>query len=234
MGYVWGKYQQDVLDFEKEWHMMSFAYKWYGTTKIHARSLPDFKLYKKDPDNDRELVKELWKLLDEADVVVAHNGDAFDVKKANARFLAHGLKPPAPYTTVDTVKIARRMFLLNSNKLDDIGKYLNVGRKMETGGFGLWRRCMAGDMSAWRAMVRYNKQDVQLLEDIYNVLRTWAPSHPNLNVIDETRGACPRCGSAKLQARGYIVSKRNKKQRYQCRSCGGWCSGGTVYKTNIS
>src|SRR4029078_8668904 len=72
--------------------------------------------------NDKRIVKNLWKLLNEADVVIAHNGDRFDLPKINARFLIHQIKPPSHYETIDTLKTARRKFGLTSNKLDYITK----------------------------------------------------------------------------------------------------------------
>ena len=115
IGYVWGKFEQDVIDFQKEWYMLSFAYKWLGDKTVKAFSLPDFKSYKKDKTDDKELLKELWKLLDEADVVVGHNSNSFDIRKTNARFIANGFTKPSPYKTVDTLREARKTFFFNSN-----------------------------------------------------------------------------------------------------------------------
>ena len=57
---------------------MCFSYKWEGQKAAKVIALPDFDLYGEDPENDREVVQALWDLFDEADVVVAHNGDKFD------------------------------------------------------------------------------------------------------------------------------------------------------------
>ncbi len=43
LGYVWGKYKQYVIEFEQEWNMLCFAYKWLGEKKIHSKALPDYK-----------------------------------------------------------------------------------------------------------------------------------------------------------------------------------------------
>src|ERR1700688_4966752 len=87
LGWVWGKYQQDIIKFNKEWFILCFAAKWLDQSQIITKRLPDYNLYKKDSENDREVVRALWELLDEADVVVAHNGDEFDIKKINARIV---------------------------------------------------------------------------------------------------------------------------------------------------
>lgn len=222
LSYVWGKYEQDVIAYEKEWYMLCFAYKWLGEKKVHAVSLPDFKLYKKDKQNDKHVIEKLWELFNEADIVIAHNGDKFDQRKSNARFAYHGLTPPSPYKTIDTKKVAKKYFAFNSNKLDDLGDHLGIGRKIQTGGFSLWKGCMEGDEKAWKKMIQYNKNDVKLLEDVYLKLRPWITNHPNLNIMLGTDRNCPNCGSNQLQKRGTYKTNTNVYQQYWCKSCGKW------------
>jgi hypothetical protein len=227
VSYTWGLWEQNVIKVKEEWYMMSFAAKWLGQKNTQAYSLPDFPLYKKDPKNDRELVKKLWDLLDEADIVIAHHGDPFDVKKTNARFAVHGFPPPSPYKTIDTKKVAKKYFKFESNKLDDLGKYLNVGQKMDTGGFSLWVGCMGGDMESWKKMVKYNKQDVVVLEQVYLKLRPWMTNHPNRNLTEGTLSNCPNCSSSNLIRRGYSFTRLSKRQRFNCKDCNAWSSGAT-------
>jgi DNA polymerase elongation subunit (family B) len=222
LAWVWGKWEQNVIDFERNWYMLSWSAKWLGEKDTLAFGLPDFPLYQRDKRNDKQLVSALWKLIDEADVVVAHNGDDFDIKKTNVRFIENGLPPPSPYRTIDTKKVAKRYFKFDSNKLDDLGSYLGLGNKIDTGGFELWQGCMEGDMKAWKKMVAYNKQDVILLEKVYLKLRTWMQNHPNLNVINETTGHCPLCSSSNVQRRGFSYTQTGKRQRFQCLDCYGW------------
>lgn len=233
LGYVWAKYEQNVIEYESEWYMLCFAYKWLGEKTVYAKGLHDYKLYKKEPDNDRELVKDLWKLFNEADIIIAHNGNSFDIKKTNARFLVHGLKPPSPYKTIDTKLVAKRYFNFNSNKLDDLGRHLGVGRKVDTGGFDLWMGCMTGDISSWRKMIRYNKMDVSLLERVYNIVKPWIVNHPNVGLYRDTKHACPNCGGEHLQKRGLARTRVSTRQRYQCVDCGAWSQGETIKTTGV-
>jgi DNA polymerase elongation subunit (family B) len=85
LGWVWRKYQQDVIEFQQNWYMLSFAYKWLGETTVSVRALPDYKGYRPGLEDDKPLIKDLWALLEEADIVVGHNVDYFDIRKANAR-----------------------------------------------------------------------------------------------------------------------------------------------------
>lgn len=228
LGYIWGKYEQDVIAYEREWFMLCFSYKWLGQKRVHSKSLIDYKGYKKDPFNDKELVTDLWKLFDEADILIAHNGDRFDIRKANAKFLEHGLPVPAFYRTVDTLKVAKKYFYLNSNKLDDLAKHLGIGKKLQTGGFDLWKGCMGGDKKSWKTMIKYCNQDVKLLEDVYLKLRKWMTNHPNVNLVDEKECACPTCGSQKLQRRGFAYTQASKYQRFACTNCGSWSKGQAI------
>ena len=226
VSYNWGIYEQNAIEIITDWHILCFSYKWLGEKKTHVVSLPDFKLYKKDPDNDRDLVKELHKLFGEAQTLVAHNGLSFDFKKANARFIYHGLTPPEPYKTIDTLKVARKYFKFSSNRLDALGDYLKLGRKVHTGGFKLWKDCMEGDLKAFKRMKRYNKQDVLLLEKVYYSLRGWM--NPNTSLPEGS--VCHVCGATRLQRRGFSITVRGKRQRAQCTQCGAWGLLGKIIK----
>lgn len=219
LSFVWGHYEQNVIMHEREWYMLCVSYRWEHEKKSHVTSLVDFPAaYKKDPENDFHVVKKLWDLFNEADIVIAHNGDKFDMRKANARFVAHGLGPVSPVKAVDTLKVARRYFMFNSNKLDHLGAHLGVGRKAPTGGFETWAGCMRGDMAQWKSMIKYAKQDVDLLRSVYMKLRPWMTNHPNLNVFDSSEG-CPTCGSTNLQKRGVKTTQVSVYQQFQCNDC---------------
>jgi hypothetical protein len=226
LGYVWQLWEANVLKVVKPWNILCFSYKWLGG-KTQVVSLPHFGANKKRPSNSLAkneifLVRKLWELFNEADVIVAHNGDKFDIKKSYAKFIEYGLNPPAPFKTVDTLKVARRYFKFDSNKLDSLGDFLHLGRKVHTGGFDLWDRCMQGNLKAFKLMERYNKGDVDLLEKVYFKLRPYIQNHPNFNVFDGTNHSCPNCGSSKIQRRGYSYSRTTKYQRWQCQKCFSW------------
>ncbi len=92
--YAWGDYEVNSIETAQHWYMLSFAWKWLGEKQTYVKGLPDYKGYKKDTTNDKLLVQDLWKLFDEADVIVAHNGKSFDIKKSNARFAKHCMQTP--------------------------------------------------------------------------------------------------------------------------------------------
>ena len=165
--YIWSLWQEVTsADFiEQDWYILCWSAKWLGEKKILHDFLPNHALYKKDPTNDKEILETLWKLLDEADIVVAHNGEKFDKRKVNTRFIINGMKPPSPYRMIDTRIAAKRYFAFTSNRLNDLGKFLHLGKKVDTGGFSLWKQCLAGDLNAWKRMVKYCDGDITLLEN---------------------------------------------------------------------
>lgn len=222
LGWTWGKYDQTVIDFKTDWYLLSFAWKWADEDKVHVLALPDYPCYGRDREDDKQLTKALWKILDQADIVIGHNVDRFDIRKINTRFLAHGMPPPSPYKTVDTLKIAKKYFKFDSNHLNDLGRYLGVGRKLVHTGFELWRGCMMGDKDSWAMMKKYNVKDVVLVEKVYYKLRSWAGNHP---IVNRDVFACPKCGSVRVQKRGLSRTLRYAKQRYQCQTCRGWFEG---------
>lgn len=209
--------------------MLSFAYRWLGEKTTHVRALPDYPSYDKDRQCDRNLLHDLWKLLEAADITIAHNGDRHDIKKANARLIYHGFPPPSPSKSIDTFKEAKKRFKFSANNLGHLGVYLGLGDKIKTTGFDLSRRCIAGDLSAWAELKRYNRRDVDLLHAIFLRMRPYMASHPNLNFY--TRGdGCPVCQSPNVQARGFNYSRTGKRQRIQCKDCGAWSAAGPLIK----
>jgi len=223
--YVWGLFKQNVgLNMiDRDSYMLSWSAMWLGDKEVMSDSLPEHKSYVFSASNDRHIVESVWRLLDEADIVVAHNGKGFDIPKINARFLQHGIAPPSPYKIVDTLKTARSAFKLTSNKLDYLAQYLGVGKKMSTGGFELWEGCMNSDPKSWKKMVKYNKRDVLILEKVYKKLRPWIRPHPNLALYDDKIGrVCPTCGGHHIQKRGNYMTTTGRYQRYQCMNCMTW------------
>lgn len=210
----------------QEWYIICAAWKWFGDKKVEAVSvLDDPKRFDKNPNDDYYVVKTLHDVLSQADAIVHHYGDNFDIKKLNTRLVHYGFDPLPPIIQIDTYKICKSKFKFMSNRLDYVGKYLGVGGKMRTEP-GLWLRCLQGQKQAVKDMVAYNKQDVELLEKVYVKLAPFAPTKLNMNHFygDDDEPVCPKCGGSHLQSRGYRYSVLSKFRRYQCQECGTWSS----------
>lgn len=216
LGYVWRKWQTDVLHVVEDWKLLMVGYKW-----LHEK---DARVLSGRFLTELELCAETHKLLDKADIVVAHNGDSFDVKKLQAKFAEYHFSPPSPFKTVDTCRIAKNHFGFSSNKLDDLGVVLGKGRKVDTGGFRLWLDVMGGDKSAWKHMEDYCKRDVVLLERIYHELKPWTPRHPNMAVYNNSGDmVCSCCGGSEVEETvNKYYTNSSAYRKYRCLSCGAW------------
>lgn len=213
----------DYGNIVEDWGLICGAWKWVGEKEVHAVAVNPRK-----PKDDKNVIHELHKVLSEADVIVAHYGDKFDLPKFNARAIFHGLPPIPPIQTIDTKKVAKKYFGFSSNRLDYLGQYLGLGKKLPTG-YGLWLSVLAGNEKALAKMVRYNKQDVKLLEKVYLKLRPFMRNHPNEN-LHGPMSCCPTCGSKQFQKRGLKYFKTTARQQYQCsnQECRAWFSGDSV------
>ena len=202
---------------EHDWYMLTWSAKWLYDSEVMSDRLSVKEAKKK---NDSRLVKNLWTLFDQADIVVAHNANKFDIPMANTRFILNGLPPVRPYRIIDTLEVARKAFKFTHNKLDYLGELFGLGHKITTT-FDLWKGCVKGREESLNQMVEYNKQDVLLLEEVYLKLRGWVKSHPNLNLyVDEN--VCSACGSRNLKQKGEYTTAVNTYVCFQCSDCGGF------------
>jgi hypothetical protein len=220
IGAIWTKWEANMIWSVKDWYILGFSYRWLGERKkTQSVFMHQFKRFKKEPENDYEVVKKLHELFNEADIIVAHNGNSFDQKKAQARMILQGFDPPSPYQQVDTKLVAKRSFNFTSNKLDDLGEYFGYGNKMKTDK-NLWRKCLAGDIKAWNYMARYCDRDVELLEKVYLKMRPWDKQHPNVATISNQPDVCRSCGENKgFVQNGHDYTKTGKYKRYKCKNC---------------
>ena len=169
------------------------------------------------------MLDKIYRLLEEADIVIHYNGSNFDIPTLNAEFLKGKRTPPAPFQEIDLLKTCRARFRFLSNKLDYVIRFLGEDGKMKHKGMELWLGCMANDPASWKIMTAYNKQDVVVLERLYEKLLPWIQPHPNLGLYSGlTRPQCPNCGGLYLQARGKMRTLTMEYKRYQCMDCGKW------------
>jgi len=219
--YVWGCFKQYIAPSQliTTSEVLCFSAKWLGEDTVF------FDSQQKD-DNDERLCGVIWELIDRADVVIAHNGKAFDEKTMNARWVRWRKEPPSPYRSVDTCILAKKQFRFPRAKLENIAMYLEKGRKLEHEGFRLWVKCLHGDRAAWDRMKKYNIQDTLLLEDVYMELRPWDKRHPNIGLMYDdgdgpNKARCVCCGSTALkQLTKPTRTAVSEFPTFRCKSCG--------------
>lgn len=200
-------------------HVMCFGARWVDEPKSKLTFRSEFH------HGRVEMLYTIHELLDQADAVISWNGQGFDSRHIRREFLEAGMTPPSPWREIDLMKTAKSQFKFPSNKLDYVAQALGVGQKTPHTGFELWKQCMAGDDKAWKLMEKYQRQDVNLLVDLYDRLLPWIPNHPNVALYNAEESGCPKCGGKNLQRRGYALTGTRKYQRFQCTDCGAWTRG---------
>jgi hypothetical protein len=218
LAYTWDIWDQNIAlnQIKQDWFVLSWSAKWLDEKKVMYMDQRNAK----DVSNDKALLEGIWKLLDEADIVVTQNGKAFDQKKLYARFILNGMTPPSSFLHHDTKKMASKHFAFTSNKLEYLTDKLNTKyKKIKNSGFTLWTRCLNGDLDAWKEMEKYNKYDVLALEELYLKLRAWEPT-VNYSAFHDSEDFKCVCGCSKLRSKGYAYTSSGKFKRHVCTACG--------------
>lgn len=198
----------------KERAVICICYKWEGEDTVHSLE------WKKG--DDKSLITRFLKVILKADEVIGHNGDNYDIKWFKTRALFHGIPSLPDIKSIDTLKLARKGFRFNSNKLDYIGKFLGLGQKLETGGFGLWKDiCIFNNADAMHKMVTYCKQDVLLLEQVFQKLQGYGKPKTHTGVLKgKDLCSCPYCASDNTVSNGNIVAALGTiKKKMKCLDC---------------
>lgn len=218
---VWGLWEQNIQPSHiiSDWFMLTWSAKWLFEDKTYSDKLTPKEALS---ENDKRISTSLWKLIDEADIIIAHNANKFDVKKMNTRFLLNGLNPPMPYQVIDTLLHLRKRFSISSNKLSYVNELLGLEVKMETGGFELWEGCMKGEKESLIKMEKYNIVDVNILEQTYLRIRSWIKPHPNMGMfIEDDVEVCPSCASENIVFGGTPYrTASNSYESFRCKDCG--------------
>ena len=221
LAYSFQKWNTNISDdfIVQDWGILCWSAKWLFSEDIFNDKLTEEELIARD---DKRISRSLWKLIDEADVIIAHNLVKFDLKKANTKFLEYHLGRPSPYQTIDTLQHARKRFAITSNRLDYIAKnFFKIEGKMQTEK-GLWMRCMNNEYKALEYMQIYCDQDVVVLEDVYLELRPWIQPHPNMALLAvDVNNGCPACGSeSKEHTHTNYNTYVNSYTAFRCKGCG--------------
>lgn len=226
---LWPKYLpiDNLLDTQR---LLCFGAKWLGKKGKYT--------FKSEYHHSRkEMLETLHKLYDEADIIVGWNSQRFDDRHVRRDFLEAGMEPPSPVRHIDLMKIAKREFFFPSNKLDYVADKLLGERKKDAGGIKTWKDILFGTdeekKKAWNKMRTYQKQDVLLLEPLYEKMVPWATSVSMPNVADGQ--ACNRCGSDNYHKRGLAHTNSYAYQRFQCLDCKTWFRGrNMLYSKTVS
>lgn len=198
----------------KDKKIICVSYKWQFEDKVHT-------IIWDQNQNDKQLLKKFIKILGEADEIVAHNGDRFDIKEIRTRAIQEGLLMFPHYRSFDTLKKARKYFNFHSNKLDYLGEIFQVGRKLDHEGIELWDQVESGNAQALKKMVQYCEQDVLLLEDVFHFLSPYVDHNTNYAVLlKKEKYNCPHCAGENVEFHHTDTTPKGWVHRWmKCKGC---------------
>ena len=177
------------------------------------------------PKHVQSLVKFMRDIVDDADIVVGHNGKRFDIAKLYGFLVKHDFAPMRQPDIYDTLTAARRIGKFEANSLDDLAHYFGITRKL-AGGMSYDRgiQALCGDEATWREIIDYGDNDVHMLRELYLKIRPHSIGnlHPNMNhYFADLKTRCVVCGSTNIK---YLPDyKRTPVQAYnmaRCDTCG--------------
>lgn len=223
--YCFGRYNQNFGEdniYEEGGKILCVSWKWVGEDKIHSLHMTPKQIRL---GYDLEIVNALYELYEQADAVVMHNAKKFDHKVIQTRVLYWlGLELPT-VKVIDTLQIAKSKLRLPSNKLDSIGEYFGLGRKQKTEGIRLWADVQEGSVQAMKKMVEYCKQDVNLLDSVYHLLKGLGTANSGFNANNYFTSSIPRCKECSSlnikKTNRNVFTLKGKYSEYKCVSCGG-------------
>lgn len=171
---------------------------------------------------DKKMVAEFIGVMNQADELIGHNLDRFDIPWIRTRAFKHRIPMNPKYPTLDTLKEARRLLRLNSNRLDYISKFSGSEGKIHTD-FSMWRAItLNNDQVALAKMIKYCKGDIRELRKVFEQLNPYLPAKTHYGVANgKGKLSCPECGSGRMNKQRNRVSAAGVKSTvYQCQGCG--------------
>lgn len=194
------------------------AWKWLHEASVYSVSvLDDQKRFKKNFRDDYVIAAKMHELMMEADLLVAHNGDSFDMKLLNVLFKKHGFSPIPDKKTIDTLKICRKYFRFSGNDLDSLSKrFGGDGKDTKPDWFALSDGVPAAILKA----SEYCEIDVLELERVFVEIRPFIKNFPTLRQLKDKVTECDACRSKRVRNKGYGWDGKRQYNRWTCLECG--------------
>ena len=202
----------NIIDERK---IICISYKWENDDKIHTLTWDKNQC-------DKKMLSKFIEVANQADELIAHNGDRFDIKWIRTRCIFHRVPMFPHYRTLDTLKKAKSGFNFNSNKLDYIAQFLGVGAKVKHSGFDMWIKVMKGDADAMKEMVHYCEGDIIVLEDVFLTMQNYIKPNTHAGVLgNNLKYSCNCCGSENVELlKNNVTTMGTIKRLMSCLSCG--------------
>ena len=222
--------------------IICISYKWEGQKKVHSLQWNE--------GCDKELLEQFMQVALQADEIIGHNGDNFDVKIVRTRCLFNGVECPPKFDTLDTLKKARKFFKFDSNTLEYISKRLTGEGKtpMEYEDWNLIclpliPKHLGFDVElpktyykALKKMVKYCEVDVLKLEEVFHHIQPYIEHNHHAGVKGGYgRYSCPKCGNdSPLHNAMRMTKAGTKRHKLKCpKGCGYYTVSNAVWMQKL-
>jgi hypothetical protein len=211
IGYNLNITPENIIDERK---IICISYKWESEEVIHTLTWDKNQC-------DKKMLTKFISVANQADELIAHNGDRFDIKWVRTRCIYHRIPMFPNYKTLDTLKKAKSGFNFNSNKLDYIAQYLGVGAKVKHSGFDMWKGVMQNDKTALSEMVHYCEGDIIVLEDVFLTMQSYIKQNTHAGVLNNNlKYSCPCCSSEQITLlKNNVTAMGTIKRLIECNDC---------------
>lgn len=183
--------------------------------------------------DDRKMMKAIRDRLEDFDLVIAQNGDRFDLPVFQERLAILGLPPLRNIITLDTLKLSRRSFRTHSHSLDAQAKKLGFGGK-DKQDMSDAIATMLNHPEKSKIRLDYNARDVHLLKKIFwRLCDYYNFSQMTINMLKlflkDDKIYCVKCAARRQKKFGVEVvyglvwnegrSNEYKEKGLRCKNC---------------
>lgn len=150
--------------------ILCLSYQWDGARKAHTLQAGTLR-------EEKQLLRDLEKLWDHADIVVTYNGRSFDMRFLQSRFMKHIGRTLPLKKHLDLLKVVKRHLRLGRHTLANVASYLELDEQKMHVPPETWIEAMeyaAGTRAGLRAMKTITarcESDVTLLLRLLRRLR---------------------------------------------------------------
>lgn len=206
------------------------AWSWYDEDEIHAAA-------EWDKGGRNQFLRKIHRLMEQADIIVTHNGDNADLPWLLADFTVAPKGAPGaskfqrlpelpPVKSVDTLKVMRskRYKGIGFKGLDAVCQIVGLPGKTDKYDRDAMDAAVAGDKDAQADLTNYCKGDVAAERFVYDYLRPGIANHPHLTVPGQSALlVCNRCASADtLDTAKRYMANVHSYEMFRCAVCTGY------------
>lgn len=207
--------------------MLNFGYMWQTEKKPTVLNICDYKSFKKDVTDDREICIAAREILLDADIIVSWFGRFFDIPFINTRLMDNHLDmlPEFGQGHIDCWFTARKKMRLHSNRLASVQAFLDLPEEKTPLTPKIWVRAKAGHVESLRYVQEHCYQDVLVLQQAFDRMSPLITLPACRVAKHKGEIYCTQCGGSKIVHNGTRLTQKKHYQRLLCHDCGKYFNG---------